>query len=72
MYQSFPVGTWSWHDKPLVGGTQVYSYKKPIFVNKITTAVAISVYIKYISGFKIIGQYLLEKYDEENILLLII
>ena len=35
-------------------GTQVYSYECSIFAVKIATLVTTSVYIKYISGFKII------------------
>ena len=43
--------------------TQVNSY---MFVDKITTAVTASVYIKYISGFKIIRRYFRQKYHEEK------
>ena len=48
-------------------GTQLISHKSHVFVDQIATAVTTSVYIKYISRFKIIWRYLSQKYNKENI-----
>ena len=39
----------------------VYSFKKHVIVNKITTVVIFSMWRKYVSGFKMVGGYLPQK-----------